>query len=340
MEPYGRDLRPRVPEEPEAAAGAAEGGLGGVAEGGWKQRDCERGGGATKGGFGEGGGEEGESQDGGDAGRIGRAGGGAEWSGVGESLPLTGSSRETDGGVQIPLGPPYPASSSNQTGYFSPPPINYTSSYSSPMGGALMSPRLALPPTAVQRSGSNASHEPYPPAASTSRPSYPQPHLNGFANSSSSTNGSSSLTPSLPRTRSEFGDLHAQSSQSYTSYNAPRTSIDYPQLRSPAPPTSSRPTYPSTAPLPLTLTRPPAIQPAPIRSNSSFALPNSYPTSSQSKFISNYTFGDDAIGLTGLKNLGNTCYMNSTIQCLSATIPFAKYFKGACSFLLRSLRKY
>lgn len=32
------------------------------------------------------------------------------------------------------------------------------------------------------------------------------------------------------------------------------------------------------------------------------------------------------LGLTGLKNLGNTCYMNSTIQCLSATLPFARYF--------------
>ncbi len=32
------------------------------------------------------------------------------------------------------------------------------------------------------------------------------------------------------------------------------------------------------------------------------------------------------IGLTGLKNVGNSCYMNSTLQCLSATPRFARFF--------------
>ncbi|KAI8890947.1 cysteine proteinase [Backusella circina FSU 941] len=36
--------------------------------------------------------------------------------------------------------------------------------------------------------------------------------------------------------------------------------------------------------------------------------------------------GTVMIGTTGLKNLGNTCYMNSIIQCLSGTVPFARYF--------------
>lgn len=31
-------------------------------------------------------------------------------------------------------------------------------------------------------------------------------------------------------------------------------------------------------------------------------------------------------GITGLKNLGNSCYMNSIIQCLSNTTHLAKYF--------------
>lgn len=35
---------------------------------------------------------------------------------------------------------------------------------------------------------------------------------------------------------------------------------------------------------------------------------------------------DSQITTTGLKNLGNTCYMNATIQCLRATVPFARFF--------------
>ncbi|PNF28268.1 hypothetical protein B7P43_G06644 [Cryptotermes secundus] len=44
----------------------------------------------------------------------------------------------------------------------------------------------------------------------------------------------------------------------------------------------------------------------------------------------NPVWGNMGKGITGLKNLGNSCYMNSIIQCINNTTPLALYFwKGA-----------
>lgn len=65
----------------------------------------------------------------------------------------------------------------------------------------------------------------------------------------------------------------------------------------------------STIPLATAAPRPPTI-------------PSDYPV---------FYWLDAQINTAGLKNLGNTCYMNATIQCLHATVPFARFFIGNVS---------
>lgn len=195
-----------------------------------------------------------------------------------------------------------------------------------------------MPPIAAQisRNGSVPEYDPFVPMGSSS--SHSQSQYNNYASPIPD-------TMPVPRTRSDLPDLSSYSrgggpiDYSKPSLDYARPTIDYPQIPSRSPPSVDQSLRPHRPPPPppvsqslvpsVPLTRPPLAKPAPMRSNSSFSsmhLP-SY-SSAHSQFPTSMSFDDSLIGLTGLKNLGNTCYMNSTIQCLSAAIPFARYFKS------------
>lgn len=152
-------------------------------------------------------------------------------------------------------------------------------------------------------------------SAAPSRPSLPPKH--GSSASISSYTGAGGIAP-LPKasihpgagTRRQSGYLDSQ----YSGHHAPRPSIDYPQ--------------------PHALGRLPQ-QPAPAASHSlerrdsrsvvrSDLVPRPGDPLAPNSGVRYWR--NAKLGLTGLKNLGNTCYMNSTIQCLSATLPFARFF--------------
>jgi|ERR1700722_2564648 len=128
-----------------------------------------------------------------------------------------------------------------------------------------------------------------------------------------------SINPTLSRRRSDYVD---QSQEALSGLNSSRSSIDYPELSSQSilrPPPAA-----ASSTLERQDNRPRLIH----KSHSSAAPPTGpRPPRISSDYPVTYWL-DVQIGTSGLKNLGNTCYMNAPIQCLSATVPFARFFTG------------
>ncbi|KAF8159371.1 hypothetical protein B0H34DRAFT_655402 [Crassisporium funariophilum] len=124
-----------------------------------------------------------------------------------------------------------------------------------------------------------------------------------------------SINPSqLSRRRSDYVD---QSQEALSGFIA-RPQIDYPELTSP---TIIRPPPVAAPTLERQDNRPRVQQATPFSPTSGGPRPPRI----QSDYPVSY-WQDLQIGTSGLKNLGNTCYMNAPIQCLSATVPFARFF--------------
>ncbi|KAI9357939.1 hypothetical protein DFJ73DRAFT_622487 [Zopfochytrium polystomum] len=75
---------------------------------------------------------------------------------------------------------------------------------------------------------------------------------------------------------------------------------------------------------------PPPIPPKPVPtvSRDDSIISPIASTPGNGDFFSLSELGSVSIGVTGLKNLGNSCYMNSTVQCLSGTEYLSRFFNG------------
>ncbi|PLW15105.1 hypothetical protein PCANC_13937 [Puccinia coronata f. sp. avenae] len=221
-----------------------------------------------------------------------------------------------------------------------PPPYSSSSYHHNGIGGS----PITLPQQTLQRlkslelyDGNHSSSEPVPstysstPSSSHMPLTHYQPHSR----------------PSVPPPSIHYGSpQHPLSIPPHTMdvrygpymTNPIRPPIQYPLLQPhprPLQPPPAAVTPGGSLAMPIYFNRAPLYSPVPPQPallggesrNTSPITPFSANRHGPSEVYFNPSFEDGQVGFTGLKNLGNTCYMNSTIQCLSATIPLARFFK-------------
>ena len=167
-------------------------------------------------------------------------------------------------------------------------------------------------------------------------PSYPKPAVTSHP----------SMSPPLPSTHA-INEPALPPIASINPYPFSRRRTDYPDQTQEALSTlSSRPVdYPDLSS--SSVLRPPPVAAAPALERQenrprlphhahSFTLTGPRPPMIQSDYPVTY-WSDVQIGISGLKNLGNTCYMGATVQCLSATVPFSRFFTGLWGIRIEAL---
>lgn len=180
-----------------------------------------------------------------------------------------------------------------------------------------------------------ASYTPYQQAPAPS--SRPMPRASHASSNSISSNYStpSYAPPQPPRRQDSFSNYATQTNIAppprasvHTSAMTRRQSSGYMDYQS-APGNQPRIDYPQAHAL-VRVPQPPPVAASHSLERQDQRVPVRMPPQQRNADQFSETgvryWRDTKLGLTGLKNLGNTCYMNSTVQCLSATYPFARYF--------------
>ncbi|KAK2464014.1 hypothetical protein APHAL10511_003958 [Amanita phalloides] len=190
-------------------------------------------------------------------------------------------------------------------------PISSSISYSRSTGGGPLNESTttngipSMPITYPQVPRQKSPTTPVSSNSTGSHPFSPQIHQTIVSPPQASFNSSQ-----LSRKRSDYID---QSQEALSTLSSSRGSIDYPvsQILRPPPAAASSSLERQDKRVQHVPQRVP-VEPKPPRIESEY--PVTY-------------WSDVQVSTSGLKNLGNTCYMNAPIQCLSATVPFARFFK-------------